>query len=1187
MIGVKNLSISTLNLNGSRVGGWKLSDESLIKKITDHDIFGVIEAWTYENSDIEIPNYYSYNKYRNLSKNARRASGGIICYIKRSIKHGVRILGSANENLLWLELKKEVFNFVKPVYLCLCYIPPVDSVHLKDAWLTLENEILSYSKNGFIALSGDFNSRISGQLDFIQNDSTSHLSALSDLDYICDEDINPRHHFDNVVNRNGRSLIDLCISSKLRILNGRHIGDYFGNFTYFKVSQGNIYKSTIDYAIVSEELLRSTRHFCVHTLDLALSDHCQISFDICFETNTHFDNVNNNTVNLKPFPSKYIWGEDSKERFINAFKNVHIKSSLNYLSNVRYLNEQSDIDQALSDMNSIYIKAAELSLKKSRKRSNDTNSKKIKRHQKWFTNDLKLLRNDIKSLSSAVSKDPKNTFLGGLLRRKCNTYNKQIKKAKRESKEMLIRKLCQSEKNDPGTFWKTMKELNESGDNNSLDECDTSRFCEYFERLVDLPHNVDNVEQTNTLPPLNIELNTEADVELNKPFTICEIKKMIRKLKNGKAVGFDLISNEMIKTSAEIMLPLLTKVFNLILKTSKSPSNWKFGYIFPIYKKKGDVSDPGNYRGITVTSCLCKLFSAVLNQRLEHFISKNHILNDCQSGFRKKARTSDNIFIIKSIVNKYFNMGKKIYCCFVDFKKAFDSVWHDGLFYKLASYGINGNFLKYIKHLYSSMESCLKFPQGISNFFQVKIGTRQGDVLSPTLFNLFINDIIDQLQSVNSDPAIIDNYKVTTLLYADDLVIISTSPKGLQSCIDVLSNYCKKWKLQINKDKSKIMIFEKNKEKNVITPKFRIDGELLCEVSEFVYLGTLLDKKCNLKCSADALSNKGSKALYVLMKMINSNNLNPHVAIRLFNCYIKPIITYNCEVWGSCFFKCLLEKEETRFMKSFDKYSFENIMTKFCKWILGVNKYTSNCGSRAELGVYPIMFHIFKHTINYLKHIPDSDNGILKAALENDKSLKSNSIFNSVSDILQFLNTKNTSAGISLTSPEKDIMNSLEVNYQKSFFTFINIDKRDNPNQKNKLRTYRTFKTQYVYEDYLNIINNRSILSKFARFRLSNHDLYIEKGRHLGIDANRRLCPFDCGKIEDEFHFFSECICNGEIRSKFIEKHFQCENKGTPFTISYNDFTSCMSSHNSTLILETALFVYRSLNNRKVTLQTL
>ena len=321
--------------------------------------------------------------------------------------------------------------------------------------------------------------------------------------------------------------------------------------------------------------------------------------------------------------------------------------------------------------------------------------------------------------------------------------------------------------------------------------------------------------------------------------------------------------------------------------------------------------------------------------------------------------------------------------------------------------------------------------------------------------------------------------------------------------------------------------------------------------------------------------------------MINSNNLNPHVAIRLFNCYIKPIITYNCEVWGSCFFKGLLEKEETRYMKSFDKYPFENIMTKFCKWILGVNRYTSNCGSRAELGVYPILFHIFKHTINYLKHIPDSNNGILKAALENDKSLKSNSIFNTVSDILQFLNTKNTSTGISLTSPEKDIMNSLETNYQKSFFTFINIDKRDNPKQKNKLRTYRTFKTQYVYEDYLNIINNRSILSKFARFRLSNHDLYIEKGRHLGIDANRRLCPFDCGKIEDEFHFFSECICNDEVRSKFIEKHFLHENKGTPFTISYHDFTSCMSSHNSTLLLDTALFVHRSLDIRKVTLQAL
>ena len=158
--------------------------------------------------------------------------------------------------------------------------------------------------------------------------------------------------------------------------------------------------------------------------------------------------------------------------------------------------------------------------------------------------------------------------------------------------------------------------------------------------------------------------------DLDYQVTFPEIKLAVKKLKNKKSSFSDLIKNEMLKASCDPLSEVYLKLFNIILNTGIYPSIWCEGIITPIFKN-GDKSDPGNYRGICVSSCLGKLFSSILNERLLKFVESNNLLHPSQIGFLRHNRTADHIFTLRSLVEKYSHLHKqKIYACFVDFKKS-------------------------------------------------------------------------------------------------------------------------------------------------------------------------------------------------------------------------------------------------------------------------------------------------------------------------------------------------------------------------------------------------------------------------------------------------------------------------------------------------------------------------------------
>ena len=176
--------------------------------------------------------------------------------------------------------------------------------------------------------------------------------------------------------------------------------------------------------------------------------------------------------------------------------------------------------------------------------------------------------------------------------------------------------------------------------------------------------------------------------------------------------------------------------------------------MFLYIKNKGKKSDANNYRGITILSCLGKLFTSVINDRLTKYADETKLINENQTGFRKNYSTLDHIFLLNNIIDILVKnaKGKKLFCAFVDYKKAFDTVWRSALWHKLIKSGISGKILNVMENIYSNIKSCVSYNGNSSDYFVSLNGVRQGENLSPFLFAIFINDIEQHLIQYGCNP---------------------------------------------------------------------------------------------------------------------------------------------------------------------------------------------------------------------------------------------------------------------------------------------------------------------------------------------------------------------------------------------------------------------------------------------------
>ena len=315
--------------------------------------------------------------------------------------------------------------------------------------------------------------------------------------------------------------------------------------------------------------------------------------------------------------------------------------------------------------------------------------------------------------------------------------------------------------------------------------------------------------------------------------TLDELKSIVKGLPSNKAIGADGIPSEVFKYAPDRLLVLLSIVLSSCLRHQYLPAIIMKVIIIPLLKSKlRDPSSSDNYRPIAIATCFSKIVERIIYRRIENYL----FTCDNQFGFRKNHSTDMCIFMLKDIVNYYRSLNTPTFLCFLDIKKAFDRVNHFKLFKKLLDRGVPGFIVQLLVFWYRHQLFQVKWGQFLSQPFKVTNGIRQGGLLSPNLFNVYIDSLSNDLNK-SSVGCHVANICVNHLSYADDMVILAPSVRALQKLLDVCFAFAIDHDIVYNTRKSVCMIIWPKKARLTFTPSFHLCGERLDFVKDFLYLG--------------------------------------------------------------------------------------------------------------------------------------------------------------------------------------------------------------------------------------------------------------------------------------------------------------------------------------------------------------
>jgi hypothetical protein len=506
-------------------------------------------------------------------------------------------------------------------------------------------------------LIGDFNSRTGSLNDFqMQNETKQFLNNQGIL--------TDRFNCDKEVNTNGRNLIKLCNDLNFGIVNGRFGEDKnVGQLTCIK----SVGHSTVDYAVVSTSLFPSISNFCVDTFDACLSD---IHMPICLNVELPLACTTANHIvpeNCEKIKFKSFWKNEKKSDFMQAFSDPNILQLSEKINRQCLWNTtQEDIDQFTTELVDIIMDPAkQVGLCK---KIRDCKKPRKTPPKPWFNKACEQPRKIYFKAKNASRNNWKNKTVGE--KRDCINYVKQKGK---EYKRFIARRqkvffmdlhknLRSLKKKQPREYWGILKKAEIHVKKEP--KVPISAFKTHFEKLGNSTKNSNSDFDPRKIPHALNE-------EINRDFTLEEVLENMKRLKNNKSEGVDFIKNEYIKNCPRSVIVLAVSLFSLVLKTGIVPTLWCIGLINPIYKQKGSSLDPKNYRGVTLLSCLGKLFISCVNTRLTMYVISRGIIGEEQAGFREGYSTFDHIFVFNELINLYLVDKKRLFCFFCGLQDRF------------------------------------------------------------------------------------------------------------------------------------------------------------------------------------------------------------------------------------------------------------------------------------------------------------------------------------------------------------------------------------------------------------------------------------------------------------------------------------------------------------------------------------
>ncbi len=429
-----------------------------------------------------------------------------------------------------------------------------------------------------------------------------------------------------------------------------------------------------------------------------------------------------------------------------------------------------------------------------------------------------------------------------------------------------------------------------------------------------------------------------------------EVLKTLKSLKNNKSSGIDNICYEHLRYGGQRLALYIAELFNLILSSGYIPKQWKLGLIIPIHKGGNKPrTSPDSYRGVSLLPVLFKVFEMLLARRIPEITDSKTFPNEQQQGFQKGLSSCHTSFVLQETISHYLERGDSLNVAFLDSTKAFDTVWHRGLLYKLHEAGVTGGLWNIFHNMYDSLRSSVLINGATSYWFPVMRGVRQGSVLSAKLYLLYIDGLLDRLRDSKRGAVVLDLH-IPAPTQADDIALISPVTSNLQCMLNICELYSSEWRFTFSPSKSKLIKFTRSvpKPKEVL-----LYGRPLLVTDEIKHVGFILDAKWNSwERTLHSCSTLRALTMAMVKSGVHSQGLNPITCSKVLRSMFLPRALFGCELW--CDMSCT------------ELLALERAQRFAVKMVQGLPRFTRTDICNALLGWLPLEAYVDMRKLYFL-----------------------------------------------------------------------------------------------------------------------------------------------------------------------------------------------------------------------------
>ena len=1095
------------------------------------DAAGIIvfsETWLQEGQDApDIVGFTVHNYPRpDRFQRGRHTQGGIAVYIRDSVSASVSVFCVGPQNCYVGLRLRHVFAGHAESFLFACYIPPrttANRFELEPVWPALTQDVQAVRVQGPTFIVGDLNARTGTSPDWpasmvqpgmsVDTFSTTVMPTCA-----------TRHSQDSSVNHHGDSMLRLCRVSDLRIANGGRVpGDAAGALTYVNPtppsgSAPGSYCSVLDYVVASPDAMA-----LVHDLRVVPappSDHLALHVRIQSVVGQQQQQPEQPTA---PVAAEEALVQPQMPRMSGTKTIEKWAESLfvpAYADALATLTAAVQAQPATPETLTAYAVAFDSIVYRSWAAASAADASPGRRQHapqrngsgeelpRWWDAELGRAR---RAARRAMRRDPTSHVARSLVR----AYESDLRRKMGKFSRAQAVALATMARDQPARFWRRFKPRKQT--------CAVSagRLFQHFSTLLGQPPPRVSAQPPDTAAWAQGQPPSADGAELNKEFTVSDVLAGIACLKRSRStVG--LLTLEALSAAAPSLTACVTALLNACAQAGTLPQSWTLCAVTPIHKG-GDVTDPSNYRGIAVGSLLSKLYATLLDSRLSAWAERHGLRASGQAGFRKTYRTSDQVLLLRTLIERARCDSLPLYVCFVDFKKAYDTVPRDLLWQKLQRLGVSGWFLSAVQALYAEVPMAVKVNGGVTSVFHSLQGLKQGCPLSPLLFGLFIDDFqtVVLANAAALDLPTLAGRPMPPPFYADDCALVSTSCSGAQKQLDLLKVYCGQWGLTVNVAKTKAVDFSAPTVGHP-SPQLTYESAEIETLRSFCYLGMELHDSGSFAQAGQARKESGERAAHMIAGRCRELHITqPLHQLALFDAVVRPSVLYGAEVWAPG-----LLCQASRDLQA------EVLHRHFCRRVLGVRAGTTSMAVLAELGRYPLHLSVARQLCRYWNRLVGMDDGrLVKQAFLESLALARRSAAASrrtwagqVASFLAF-----TAPVTAEGTAQRVDADAVEAYLQRAYL-------QKAAGLGSKMQDYLNIvgplsSDAYTPAAYLQAVSSPLNRRRLAQLRTQSHNLGVETGRWNNVPRDRRTCArCSSGEVDDVQHMTLECAALAEQR---------------------------------------------------------